>query len=287
MFEEFTSIFRSRLSSPGTSRKDFLNAAAPGTPRRSPAWIIFALIPGLLPLAATAATQPAAPLPSLSASQVVQRMVDRNQQRAEALRGYTELRHYTVAYHGFPPLKATMTVEATYAAPSTKTFRIVAKSGPGFLIDAVLKRLLTSEAEAARDPAEASITPANYHFGLIGEGQAEGHPCYILEADPKENSKFLFRGKVWIDGHDFGIVQIEAQPAKNPSFWIRRTEIHHVYARTGEFWLPAQNESRTDVRFGGTADLTINYGIPQVEQTPPETAASGEKSSASTSQARQ
>jgi hypothetical protein len=61
------------------------------------------------------------------------------------------------------------------------------------------------------------------------------------------------------------VVKIEAEPAKNPSFWIAHTQISHSYAKTGGFWLPAQNRSESKVRIGGTAVLTIDYGTYQVE----------------------
>ena len=37
--------------------------------------------------------------------------------------------------------------------------------------------------------------------------------------------------------------RIEAEPAKNPSFWIKKTDIHHEYVKVGDFWLPADNKS--------------------------------------------
>jgi hypothetical protein len=55
------------------------------------------------------------------------------------------------------------------------------------------------------------------------------------------------------------VVKIEAEPAKRPSFWISKTRINHVYTKVGEFWLPAENQSTTDVRLGGVAKLTISY----------------------------
>ena len=50
-----------------------------------------------------------------------------------------------------------------------------------------------------------------------------------------------------------------ADPAKRPSIWISKTLVHHTYQKIGEFWLPAQNESTTDVRLGGHATLSIHY----------------------------
>ena len=52
---------------------------------------------------------------------------------------------------------------------------------------------------------------------------------------------------------------IDAEPAKNPSFWIKKTHIEHRYEKVGDFWLPAVNKSVTNVLIGGTATLTIQY----------------------------
>jgi hypothetical protein len=222
-----------------------------------------------------AAAEPAAPspLPHLTAAQIVERMVQRNQERSEALSGYTEIRHYQLVYHGFPHLHAAMTVQVTYAAPSTKTYRILSQSGPGLLVNRVLKRLLNSEVEAARDPNEANIDPRNYNFTLLGDSTADGQPCYELRADPKRDEKFFFRGDVCVNATDFAVAWIRAEPAKSPSFWIRKTEIHHVYAKTGQFWLPSTDRSESDIRFGGVAVLTIQYGVPQIETTVASTSA--------------
>ena len=53
--------------------------------------------------------------------------------------------------------------------------------------------------------------------------------------------------------------RIEAEPAKNPSFWIKKTDIHHSYNKVGDFWLPSENQSVSAVRGGGRAVLTIKY----------------------------
>jgi hypothetical protein len=73
-------------------------------------------------------------------------------------------------------------------------------------------------------------------------------------------SKFLYRGRLWVDGVDFAVARMEVQPGRNPSFWISRTVIHHVNTDMGGFWLPQHNRSETKVRIGGTAVMTIDYG---------------------------
>jgi hypothetical protein len=216
-------------------------------------------------LAATAAIgaldAPVAPV--LSAAQVVQRMMERNQIRSQGLSQYVELRHYQVDYRGIKNLSARMEVEVTFDAASGKTMRLVSQEGSRLLCDRVLKKLIESEKEAGKDKTSTALTPANYRFESAGVESIDGRPAYILRVEPLTASKFLYVGKIWIDAADFAVAKIEAEPAKSPSFWIKQTIIHHTYARSGGFWLPRENRSETKVRLGGTAILTIDYGTPK------------------------
>ena len=210
------------------------------------------------PSPAAAPTLTAAP--DLTAAQIVAAMQDRNQARAAALKHFHSLRHYSVEYRGYAAkVAAQMDVETDYDAASGKSFHIVSQSGSKLLLEKVLKRLLESETDAQKRHS-SDLTPANYNFKLAGEEAVDGRPAYVLEVEPITDNKYLYRGKIWVDAEDFALERIEAQPAKNPSFWISSTAIHHRYEKTGSFWLPAQNESDTDVRVGGKAVLKIDYG---------------------------
>ena len=196
----------------------------------------------------------------LSAAQIVAAMQDRNLARAAALKHFHSVRHYSVEYRGYAAkVAAQMEVEADYDAASGKSFHIVSQSGSKLLIDKVLKRLLESETDAQKKHS-SDLTNANYSFKLAGQEDVAGRPAYILDVEPLTDNKYLYRGKIWVDAADFALARIEAEPAKNPSFWISSTAIHHRYEKTGSFWLPAQNESDTDVRVGGKAVLRIDYG---------------------------
>jgi len=193
-------------------------------------------------------------------------MQSHNLARAEGLKHYQSVRHYEVEYKGYSAkIAARMVVEADYDAATGKTFRIISQSGNGLLVDKVLKRLIESEKDAAQDKNSTALTPANYKFTLAaGLENVAGRPAYVLAVEPLVDSKYLYRGKIWVDTADFAVARIEAQPAKNPSVWISRTAISHEYVRTDGFWLPAQNRSETTVRVGGPAVLTIDYGKYQV-----------------------
>lgn len=81
----------------------------------------------------------------------------------------------------------------------------------------------------------------------------------MLEAAPRASNRFLFRGKVWVDAEDYAIARIEAAPARNPSFWIRRTSFVHEYRKFGAFWLPVSNRSETEAVAFGRTEVTIDY----------------------------
>ena len=199
---------------------------------------------------------------SLSSDQIVERMTRKNAERAEALRGFRGTRSYHLEYQGFPGNReAQMVVNVDYQAPDHKEFTVVSQSGSKLLIDRVLKKLLESEREAmnAENRARTALTSDNYNFILKGYESSSGAAAYVLEVEPKTKNKFLYSGKIWVDANDFAVTRIEAEPARNPSFWIRKTEIRHVYRKIDEFWLPQQNYTVTMVRLGGRAILTIDY----------------------------
>lgn len=219
--------------------------------------VVFAFTAELVSPANAATSVPA----SLTASQIVDEMQQHDLAREDGLKQYTALRHYDVEYRGFSTrIAAKMDVEVSYDTATGKSFRIVSQSGSNFLCEKVLKRAVDSEKEASQDKGSTALTEANYRFHLLGSESVTGRLAYILHVEPVTASKFLYRGKIWVDAADFAVVKMETEPAKSPSFLIARTLIHWTSAKTDGFWLPEQLRSETKVRVGGTAVLTINYG---------------------------
>lgn len=199
---------------------------------------------------------------SLSADQVVDNLIRRNQERVQALLHSEATRVYHLVYRGFPgDREAEMTVEATYNSPSSIQFKIVSQSGSKLVLDRVFKKLLESEKEAAQPAmsARTQLNRDNYNFELVGSEPSQTGRQYVLRVSPKSRSQYVYRGKVWVDGTDFAVTRIEAEPAQNPSFWTKKSEIHHEYKKVQSFWLPARDESVSYIRLGGRATLTIEY----------------------------
>ena len=222
-------------------------------------------------LACTPATwsQSEAASPALTADEVVQHLMEKNRERASSLQHYIGTRSYRLEYRGFPAsADATMQVKVNFDAPASKHFTVVSATGSKLIQSKVFHRLLESEEQAgdSENRRHTELGPDNYNFSLAG---IEG-TNYVLNVEPKVESKFLYRGKIWVDAHDYAVTRIEAQPARNPSFWTTKSLIHHTYQKIDNgFYLPKENKTVTSVRLGGTATLTIEYESYQVTAAKP------------------
>ena len=198
----------------------------------------------------------------LNLSQVIDNLIEKNTERADALQSYQSRRYYRLDYAGFPTsLHAEMVVDMIYDAPATKHFKIISQGGTQWMIDRILKRLLDAEQEALSvdNRERVALNSSNYDFSELERQAAPDNCSYVVAVQPKIPNKLLYRGRIWVDSKDFAVCRIEAEPAKNPSFWIKKTAIHHSYLKVGDFWLPSENESVSAIRGGGRAVLTIRY----------------------------
>jgi hypothetical protein len=196
-----------------------------------------------------------------SSHDIIRRLVLANQARFDALRAYEGDRQYRIEYRGFPKtLAAEMTVRMKYRFPDVKEFTIVRESGSKLLLNRVLHRLLDSEKEASNEEnrKQVALTLENYSFETSA-AQADETQDIELNVKAKAKNKFLYNGRIWVNPKDYAVTRIEAEPAKNPSFWIKGTDITHAYTKVGDFWLPAHNQSVSRIRVGGRATLTIDY----------------------------
>ena len=230
--------------------------------RRSCVLLVFACALSISQEAGAQARTQSSGEAGLTVSEVVARLVQKNAERATALERYQGTRSYRLDYVGFPEnLHAEMIVDVDYKAPDSKEFKVVSESGSKWVINHILKRLLETEHEAleSANRERTALNTQNYDFTMVAD-QSAGPGCsYVLAVQPKAPNKFVYRGRIWVDAKDFAVCQIEAEPAENPSFWIRHTDIHHAYLKVGDFWFPAENKSVSTVRLGGRATLTIEY----------------------------
>ena len=208
----------------------------------------------------------------LTTGQVVERLVGMNLRRAQALHSYHSTRTYRAEYRGFlSTTNAEMAVDVDYRAPGTKQFTVRSSTGSKLIRDKVFKKLLEAEEDALSADAQqsAAINGENYDFKMVGYESTALRSMYVLVVEPRTKSRFLFRGRVWVDANDFAVVRLEAEPVRNPSFWTKNSKIEQTYQKVGNFWLPQRNHSISSIRIGGRAELNIEYQSYEITASDP------------------
>jgi len=190
--------------------------------------------------------------------EIVSRMMEHDQARQASLGAYTWMSHYVLDNKS---RHAEMLVRWTRQADGTKRYEVVNESGDGGVRGHVFHKLLDSEVEASqpafRDRNRWNTT--NYSFQLTGMEEINGRPAYVLETQPKTESKYLVKGRIWVDASDYAVVQVEGAPSKKPSFWTNRVSFVQTFEKNGDHWMAACNRSVTEAKLFGRADLVIKY----------------------------
>jgi negative regulator of sigma E activity len=195
-----------------------------------------------------------------TAGDVVAKMIERDNQRQMAFRGYTAARRYTLEnprHHK----RAEMLVRVTCLDNGSKQFETISTTGWSAARHHVFPKLLESESEASLPGVRerSRITPENYSFEMVGKDYIDQRPAYVIAISPKTQNRYLVQGRIWIDVDEYAILRIEGKPAKSPSFWIKSVHFVHTYQKNGAFWFPASDRSVTDARILGATEVTIEY----------------------------
>jgi hypothetical protein len=240
-----------------TARKERGGAFTPrGMGIRTGGWKEIHPMKTMLTALATTLAAFGAGLPSTT--DVVAKFVERDSARRAAMSGYS----VTTRYHlENKDRRADMVVRWTRQADGVKRYRIISEEGDGAVRSHVFHKLLDAEVEASNviEQERSRITPANYDFELTGIETVNGREALVLSITPRTDSKYLTRGRVWIDATDYAVIQIEGSPAHNPSFWTKSVSFTQTFEKNGDFWFVARNHSLTNARMFGLADLTIQY----------------------------
>ncbi len=204
-----------------------------------------------------------------STDEIVARMMESDQARRIALGSYTWTSQYVLDNK---ERHAEMTVRWTRQADGAKRFEIVSETGDGCVRSHVFHKLLESEVEASQPQLQERnrMNSNNYSFELQGVEPINGRPAYVLEIQPKNEAKYLTKGRIWVDASDYAVVQMEGSPSKKPSFWTNHVSYVQTFEKTGDFWLASSNRSITEVKVFGKAEMVIkhfDYNLPTLQAT--------------------
>jgi hypothetical protein len=218
----------------------------------------------------------------LDSEEVLLRMERSNAAREEKLAACQSLRSYLAANSLFRR-QARVAVEFRFDAPDTKAFRITQRTGSPAIQKLVIEPLMATERASASLPARRAVDICRRNYAFTFSGFDENARAYLFEVQPRTPNKYLFRGKVWVNGQSFGIQRIEGEPAKSPSFWLKRTHFVHEYAQFGDFWFPVRHRSEAELRLFGRSSLVIEYFDYRWEATSRERKESADRPGSNTS----
>lgn len=192
------------------------------------------------------------------AEQVLQCMEDRMAGQQAALQSAHQLRQYH-AQNTRLKKQASLLVRFDYVAPDKKTFQVIERNGSASVQRRVFDAMLKAESDTgpAAMRRTVEINRLNYSFRFVELDTSTG--AFLFEAEPRSASRYLFRGKVWIDRDDCAVRRIEGEPAQRPSFWVRKTHFVHQYGKFGRFWFPLSNHTEVELRLLGKSEFSIEY----------------------------
>ncbi len=155
---------------------------------------------------------------------------------------------------------ASMIVLVTYRQGHGKQFSILRTEGTSGVARRALMSLMKEEEIASKSGFPWNeINPSNYRFMLAGIDVRDGQRCYRVKLIPRQKSKLLVEGDLWVNIENLAVVCLEGRLAKSPSFWVSRPYVEQHFQKVHGFWMPSYNRSTAQVRLAGETELIINY----------------------------
>ena len=187
----------------------------------------------------------------------VERMEAANARRLETLGDYRARRHYWVDHALIP--RTFLIVEEHYRPGRARSFAVISRGGPEDIERRVFRPLLEAEQLNDVEPARSAvdINRHNYTFEFLRFDLRAG--AYVFRLEPRTSNRYLFRGLIWIDQHDYAVQRIEGEPARSPSALVRRTRFVHEFQRSGLQWIQARHRSEVELLVPGRAVMGIDY----------------------------
>jgi len=106
--------------------------------------------------------------PSLTAPEILERMVRADNDRLAALAGYSGVRHYRFE-NKKTGKTAEMTVRMWCGGDGVKTFEVSSEGGSGFVRTHIIRKMIEAESESSQEGErkESRVIPENYEFRLL------------------------------------------------------------------------------------------------------------------------
>ena len=194
----------------------------------------------------------------LDAAEMLARMEQYHASQREGMASYQSTRRY-VAGNTRLGVRAEVTAAMSFRSPGEKTFTVLSRSGSRSVQKRVIEPAMDTETRtsAARQRQDTEISRRNYTFTF--QGFDDGARAFVFAVEPNRPSRYLFRGRVWLNEATCAIQSVAGEPAQSPSFWVKRARFVQQYGQFGGFWLPVHHESEAELRLFGRSHFVIDY----------------------------
>jgi hypothetical protein len=193
--------------------------------------------------------------------------------RVDGITGYTVTEHYAVYRNKDEEQPvAEMTVKTTYRKETGKSYAIVSQSGSEIIRKLVLGAILDNE-QRINQPGirEGSwFTSANYEMKLKpgGTERVDGRECFVLNVLPLRKTPFLIEGTLWVDAHNYLIVQVQGTASKSSSLFTGRTQVFRQYTTVNRFAMATHARAVSDSFLFGQTIVKIDYQGYEIQLSP-------------------
>ena len=204
-----------------------------------------------------------------AAAQEVDRIVA-ELQRAQAacrerMRPYASTRDYTI--RKADEERGAVKVVLNHPSPQEFHFEII--NSTGGMAERAVRKALENEAQIARAPEVAEITPRNYRFELLGKEWIGGREHYVLAITPHERSKALLNGRIWVDTESYRVRRVAGRVSKNPSFWVKEINLVLNFGEVRGMWLKTDSQAVAQIRWAGEYHFNAQDGDVALLDQPP------------------
>jgi len=192
--------------------------------------------------------------------------------RIDRIADYTVTEHYMVFREKDGKPVAEMLVQTSYRKGSGKSYSILSQSGSSLWRDEVLGTLLENEKKMSLpgNVETALINGSNYEMKLDADPFAslDGHDCLVLDITPRRSSQYLFKGKLWVDSHDFAIVQLQGTASKSAFFLAKAADVSRQYAEIEGLPMAMHAEAVSRSALLGETMVKVDYANYRLDLNP-------------------
>jgi hypothetical protein len=191
--------------------------------------------------------------------------------RIDRIADYTVTEHYVVFRGKDEHAAAEMTVQTVYRKETGKSYTILSQNGSSLWRSEVLGTLLDHEKKMSQpgNVETALINSSNYEMKLDANprGNLNGRECLVLDITPRRNSEYLFKGKLWVDAHDFAIVQLKGTASKSATFLAKAAEVSRQYAEVEGLPMATHAEAVSGSALLGPTVVKVDYMNYKIDQS--------------------